>query len=96
MKEGSPSTTAINSAMVRASHLLLDAEPKIFRDDFALALSGVGDEAALRAALDKRDEPLAREFGRDFAEFFCGHPQIEYDDAQPLHRGGTRIGLTVR
>ena len=72
MKEGSPSTTAINSAMVRASHLLLDAEPKIFRDDFALALSGVGDEAALRAALDKRDEPLAREFGRDFAEFFAG------------------------
>ena len=72
MKEGTPSATAINSAMIRASHLLLDAEPKIFRDDFALALSGVGDETALTAALEKRDNPIAEKLGGDFAAFYSG------------------------
>lgn len=52
MEEGRPSTMAIAAAMMRAAHLLLDDEPKILQDDFALRLSGFENEAALRAALN--------------------------------------------
>ncbi len=38
--------------MSRAAHLIVDGEPKILRDDFALGFSGMQDEAALRVALD--------------------------------------------
>lgn len=34
------SATAIGVARMRAAHLLLDDDPKIFRDDFALRLGG--------------------------------------------------------
>jgi hypothetical protein len=33
---------------MRAAHLLLDDDPKIFRDDFALRLGGCESEAFLR------------------------------------------------
>ena len=72
MKERTPSTTAISSALHRASHLVLDADPKIFRDDFALALSGCADEVELGAVLRQRYEPIEQKLGRDFTEFFLG------------------------
>jgi methyltransferase (TIGR00027 family) len=38
--------TAVGAAIVRASHLFRDAEPKILRDEFALPLSGVSQQEA--------------------------------------------------
>jgi hypothetical protein len=52
MEEGRPSTTAMIAAMVRAAHLVLDDDPKILQDPLALGLSGVENEAALRARLE--------------------------------------------
>ncbi len=53
MEEGRADRTAILSAVMRASHLLLDGEPRIFSDPFALVLSGLADEDALARGLDK-------------------------------------------
>lgn len=60
MKEGRPSGSAIFAAISRAAHLILDGEPKIFQDDFALAFSGMQNEVELRTAL----EALHTEFGQ--------------------------------
>jgi methyltransferase (TIGR00027 family) len=50
MTEKGPSQTAIRTAMRRAAHYLLDAEPKILADGFARALAGFStDEEFLRA-----------------------------------------------
>ena len=38
MEEGQPSATAMAAARARAAHFLWDADPKILRDDLALAL----------------------------------------------------------
>ena len=70
MKEGRPSRTAIAAASMRAAHVLLDDEPKILRDDLALALSGVGNEAALRAALDWMQTEVAQQTTPEFAQAF--------------------------
>ncbi len=51
MEEGQPSRTAIFAAMARAAHLILDDEPKILRDSFALGFCGMQYEAELRFAL---------------------------------------------
>jgi len=66
VEEGTPSITAIASAMVRAAHLLWDDPPKIFEDTLALRLSGCDSEAALRAQLDRLDAELARSVGPGF------------------------------
>jgi methyltransferase (TIGR00027 family) len=58
--------------MIRAAHLFLDGSPPIFRDDFALALSGCSGEAEGLALLQERYEPVARKFGKEFCEFFQG------------------------
>lgn len=47
-----PSESAISAAMTRAAHLILDDEPKILNDDFALRFSGIQNEAALRSILN--------------------------------------------
>ena len=47
MQDGKPSRTAIVSAMMRATHLALDGEPKILQDYLARALSGVTDDHPL-------------------------------------------------
>jgi hypothetical protein len=54
--------------MCRASHLFVDADPKIFRDDLALALSGCSDEVELGNRLRQRYEPIELKFGPDFGE----------------------------
>jgi methyltransferase (TIGR00027 family) len=43
-------TTAIGAAVMRAAHLLTAGEPKIFRDPFALTLTGLSEEQALATA----------------------------------------------
>ena len=68
MEEGRPSFTAVISAMMRAAHLALDGEPKIFADPLALALSGAGNEASLTASLDKLAATTAASVGSGRAE----------------------------
>lgn len=67
MEEGRPSATSMIAAMFRAAHLFLDSEPKVLLDDFALPLSGVGNEAALRATLDALLTETARRTDLEFA-----------------------------
>ncbi len=47
-----PSRTAINTAMHRAAHLLLDDEPKILADTFARAFAGYASDAEMLDAID--------------------------------------------
>jgi methyltransferase (TIGR00027 family) len=68
MEEGRPSFTAIGSAMVRAKHLHWDDPPKIFEDSFALRLSGLTDEKALRERLDAALVEFAAIGGRDIGK----------------------------
>jgi methyltransferase (TIGR00027 family) len=68
MEEGRPSFTAVISAMMRAAHLALDGEPKIFADPLALALSGAGNEAGLKASLDNLGAAIAASVGSGRAE----------------------------
>jgi methyltransferase (TIGR00027 family) len=67
VQEGTPSVTAIATAMLRAAHLLWDDSPKIFEDTLALRLSGCASEAALRAQLDRSDAETARSSNPEFA-----------------------------
>src|SRR5439155_27339973 len=60
MEEGRPSSTAMIAAMWRAAHLLWDDDPKVFQDPWALGLSGVESEAALRATLNTLQTTLAQ------------------------------------
>ena len=69
MEIGRASWTAINCAAIRAAHLLLDHDPKIHRDDLAMALGGFESEGALRLSLDERLSGVTREFNRDLARF---------------------------
>ena len=68
MEAGRPSWTAINAAMIRAAHLVLDADPKIFEDPLALGLSGFENEAALRHATETRLAEAAQRSSPAFAQ----------------------------
>jgi hypothetical protein len=57
MITGRMSQSAINAAFARAAHLILDAEPKVLRDDYAVRFSGMQDELAVIA---QRNENYAR------------------------------------
>ncbi len=58
MQMRDPSRTAVNTAMWRAMHTLLDEEPKILTDPFARDFAGHASDEALMAAHDAH--PLAR------------------------------------
>ena len=73
MEEGRPSSTALGAAMLRAAHLLLDDEPKILKDDFASVFSGVENEAALRAALERMQTNFARRTSPALAQALVRH-----------------------
>ena len=81
MEEGRPDRTAILSAVMRASHLLLDGEPRIFSDPFALVLSGLADEDALARGLDKFVATLTADAGAE-----CAQATFKY----------LRAGMTMR
>lgn len=68
MEEGTPSTTAIASAMLRAAHLMWDKPPKIFADTLALRLAGCNSEADLRARFDRLDAELEKSAGPNFTK----------------------------
>jgi methyltransferase (TIGR00027 family) len=70
--EGQPGWTASLSAMFRAAHLLLDDEPKVFRDNVAMRLAGFEDADALRAALAELEAGLAQRLGPEGARKLIG------------------------
>lgn len=70
MEEGKPSKTAIGAAIYRAAHLILDDEPYVFRDDFALRFSGIRDEAALKAFLESLYQEFAPKMPPDTTRSF--------------------------
>jgi methyltransferase (TIGR00027 family) len=70
MEEGRPSATATIAAMMRAAHLVLDNDPKIFEDSLALPLSGVENEAALQERLRAIETEMARRSTPEFAQAF--------------------------
>ena len=57
MEMRKPSRTAVNTAVWRAVHTLLDDEPKVLADPFARDLAGFDSDEALVAAHDAH--PLA-------------------------------------
>jgi methyltransferase (TIGR00027 family) len=65
---GRASRTAVLAAIMRAAHLLVDGDPKIFSDDLALRLSGVVGEGALRMGLERFVAGLAVEAGAACAD----------------------------
>jgi methyltransferase (TIGR00027 family) len=73
MEEGRPSSTARGAAMLRAAHVLLDGEPKILTDNFALALSGVESEAELRTALETMHADFAQRATPELAHSLVRH-----------------------
>lgn len=77
MEEGRPSITAIASAMIRAAHFLWDDDPKIFQDPLALGLSGVENEAALRAALNTLLADFAQRATPELAQAFFRHARAD-------------------
>src|SRR5579871_6043667 len=61
------SITAIGVAKMRAAHLLLDDDAKVFRDDFALRFSGADSEASLRAETSAMLAEVAGKVGPEAA-----------------------------
>ena len=53
---------------MRAAHLLLDDDPKIFRDDFALRFGGCESEASLRQETSKYLAEIAAKVGPEIAQ----------------------------
>jgi len=70
MEDGQPSETAIQVASLRAFHFVCDGEPKILRDDLAMALAGFADEASLRGAMDEFKARLGTAMRKDKIETF--------------------------
>ena len=66
--EARASLTAIGAARMRAAHLLLDDDPKIFRDDFALRFSGCESEVSLREDTSSGLAEIAAKVGPEVAQ----------------------------
>lgn len=84
---------------MRAAHLLLDDEPKILRDDLALGLSGLENEATLRAVLEGLLSKVAQNTTPEFAQSFVRNLRaevawrsryVEDELAKALQRGVTQ------
>lgn len=67
MQPGRASVTAVVAATMRAAHLVLDGEPKIFVDPLAGPLAGAADEAALRQKLGRLSAAIEADVGPDRA-----------------------------
>jgi methyltransferase (TIGR00027 family) len=66
--EAGASITAIGAARMRAAHLLLDDDPKIFRDEFALRFGGCESEASLREDTSTGLAEIAAKVGPEIAQ----------------------------
>ena len=68
MEEGRASETARLSAVLRAAHPVLDAQPWVFVDELAAHLAGVGDRRQVLAAVEAFRGQLADRFSPALAE----------------------------
>ncbi len=59
MIKGTPSRTALLTAVQRAHHFLTAPEPKVLRDDLALALTGLGSLEAVQSYIDNMVDAFA-------------------------------------
>jgi len=59
MIKGQPSRTALLTCVQRAHHYLAAPEPKILRDDYAVALSGFGSDEAVYSYINKMIDAFA-------------------------------------
>lgn len=73
MNEDRASVSAIIAASMRAAHLVLDGEPKIFVDSLALGLCGAKNEDELRESLEKRRRFVASKVGAERADAVFRH-----------------------
>jgi len=96
MQTGRASETAIICAAMRAAHPVLDEAPWIFFDELAMALSGLKDEAALRAKLASHEEYVTAFGGPATAKAFmrtgklCGSFRARFAEdvlADAMRRG---------
>ena len=71
--------------MMRAAHLLLDGEPKIFSDHFASKLAGFESEAQLKVGLERFLAAVTADAGRETAEVTFRY--LRAGLAQSVHRG---------
>lgn len=62
MQPGTRSLTADLVAMMRAAHVVMDDEPKILDDKFALKLCGLPDSATLHTAMAGMEQNLSSKF----------------------------------
>jgi methyltransferase (TIGR00027 family) len=67
MEERGPSRTAITTAMLRAAHYILDAEPKILDDRFARTFARFANDDQLLQALNEASYPDVRRMRTLFA-----------------------------
>lgn len=66
--ESRASTTAVIAALMRAAHLTLDGDPKIFADPLAGPLCGAESEAALATKVHALGKRIAADIGEGRAE----------------------------
>jgi len=59
MIKGQPSRTALLTCVQRAHHYLAAPEPKILRDDMAIALAGLGGDAGVYGYIEKMIDAFA-------------------------------------
>jgi len=72
MIEGKPSQTAFMTAVQRGHHNATAPEPKILRDDLALALAGVGTVEDAQVFISNMIDTFASLSDRETAEIFMG------------------------
>jgi len=73
--EGRASVTAITAARFRAAHLLIDGQPKIFCDEFALRFSGADSEGAFLDNLKAMMAEVSAKIGPEMAEMVFRAPR---------------------
>lgn len=61
------SITALGAAKMRAAHLFLDGEPKVFRDDLAVLFSGGGDGDSLVREMNTMLAEIGSKLGPEIA-----------------------------
>lgn len=73
--KGKPSITAITAARFRAAHLLIDGQPKIFSDEFALRFSGADSEASFLNSLNAMMAEVSAKVGPEIAQMVFRAPR---------------------
>ena len=84
MEGKGPSQTAVWTAMLRAAHYLLDAEPKILADPFARIFAGFSSDGELLKTLDALAYP---DYARMRALFALRNRYAEDELEQAVRRG---------